>query len=209
MPRPGWHPDLRLQVCGRSQPRTQPPALRALGKQRALNLVPTAPQAGAVPERLAVMDMYQWGQICAKYWSLSRTLLSYTAQPLVSQQFSNNNQVCFAIPTWEEQEGTGNNCLNLLGTATCPRPNAVSGTRSCHCIPLNAWPGKSSRSAEGFISAWGITHLGRSDCSPDMIKGHDSSQKVLITAQKEEERGAAKLHLIWEGSEEQIEEPSP
>lgn len=42
-----------------------------------------------------------------------------------------------------------------------------------------------------------------------MIKGHDSSQKVLITAQKEEERGAAKLCLIWEGSEEQIEEPSP
>lgn len=118
-------------------------ALCALGKQRALNLVPAAPavpisQPGAVPERLAMTDMYQWGQICAKYLSLSRTLLSCTAQPLVSQQFSNNNRVCFAIPTWEEQEGTGNNCLNLLGTATCPRPDAVSGTCSCHCIPLNA-----------------------------------------------------------------------
>lgn len=33
-----------------------------------------------------------------------------------------------------------------------------------------------------------------------MIEGRDSSQKVLITALKEEERGAAKLPLIWKGS---------
>lgn len=38
-----------------------------------------------------------------------------------------------------------------------------------------------------------------------MITGHDSRQKVLITAWGR--RGAANLHLIWRGIGEQIEKP--
>lgn len=100
----------------------------------------------------------------------------------------------------------GYNCHNLLGTTARSRHDAVPGACSGHCVPWSTWPGWS---AEGSVSACGIAHLGKSDCGPDMMKGHDSSQKVLITAQTEEETGTATLCLIRERNKEQIEEPSP